>query len=199
MKSKINLKILFLLGFLIIFENDSKASYAWGFRDFSILAGQQFRERNNPLTSINIQFDSYSKSCLTNKRYFGINANYSFTGNQKQLGIRAMINPSSFLFFINRKSVLIPYIAVQFNHIQSKVCDPIDSKNFISKDYSFRPAIGFTAVFKRTKRLDIRSNFLLGYDFLMSDKYKFKNPFSFEFNLGIGINLGSIKSKKKRS
>ena len=59
MKSVLNSKILFLLGFLIIFENDSKASYAWGFRDFSILAGQQFRERNNPLTSINIQFDSY--------------------------------------------------------------------------------------------------------------------------------------------
>jgi hypothetical protein len=169
------------------------AKLGLSFTDFSLLTGQQYRNVQRPLWAIEFQFDRFSSNCLRQRKYFGIGAIYSFNTDNKEIGLKAMWNPTNLTFLASRSTKFYPYLFGQFN-----LQNPLTTETYPFNNFGLRPGLGLTGRFQVDKILSIRSYLQLGYNTLVDNKQNFKNALTFEFKIGIGFNAGQGKSNQQK-
>lgn len=174
------------------------AKFGWSFTDYSLLAGQQYRFGQRPLWTFEFQYDRFSTSCLRQRKYFGIGANYSFNNNNSELGLKAMWNPTRLTILASRSTKFYPYLFGQGNYFQKNTQNSLTTENKPINGFGFRPGLGLTGNFREDKVLSIRTYLQLGYNIPFDKTQNFKNSLTLEFKLGFGINARRIKRNQQK-
>jgi hypothetical protein len=181
----------------LILPLTSDAKFGWSFTDYSLLAGQQYRFSQRPLLAFEFQYDRFHTSCLRQRKYFGIGANYSFNDNYSELGLKAMWNPTRLTILASRSTKFYPYLFGQGNYYQTKAQNPLTTENKPNNGFGFRPGLGLTGNLREDKVLSIRTYLQLGYNIPFDKTQIFKNSLTLEFKLGFGINSRRIKRNQQ--
>lgn len=173
------------------------AKFGWSFTDYSFLAGQQYRYKIGPLWSFEFQYDRYRSSCLTQKRYLGLGANYSFNGAYNEWGLKCMWNPTRLIIMTSRTIKFYPYIFGQGNYIVSKNYDNNTAETNLVSSYGFRPGLGLTGKIREDHALSIRTYLQVGYNIPFDSDQNFKKSISVEFKVGFALNSRKMKRNKQ--
>ena len=182
---------------IIILPLTCEARFGWSFTNYSIITGQQYRIGQRPLWGFELQYDRFSSSCLTHKKYFGIATNYSFNDTYNEIGLKFMWNPTRQVILFSRSIKFYPYLFGQGNYVQTKLQEPLTAGIRKMSGYNFRPGLGVTGNIRETKVISIRTYVQLGFNIPIDNALKPKNPLTFEFKVGIGINARQLKRDKQ--
>jgi hypothetical protein len=85
----------------------------------------------------------------------------------------------------------------QGNYVQIKLQEPLISEIRKMSGYNFRPGLGVTGNIRETKVISIRTYVQLGFNMPIDNALKPKNPLTFEFKVGIGLNARQLKRDKQ--
>lgn len=182
--------IIFILLALAL-SSSCLANYTLRFNDYSFHIGKHYRFNQNPMYSFDLQYDRFYKSCLKNKKYFGIGSNCFFNEAHKEIGIKALWNPTQ-VFINNHQSIkFIPYIFIEGILILKNIpTEPILTK---SNNKILRPGLGITNIFCKHLPFNIRTSVQLGYNSTQKHIFELKKPLSLDFKIGIAINPTKFK------
>lgn len=175
-----------------------EAQFGWSFKDYSLLAGQQYRLGQRALWAFEFQYDRYGRSCIEQKKYCGIGVNYSFNKSYKELGLKVMWNPTRLTILASRSTKFYPYLVGQVNYIQTNAHNSFEVENKFQTSFGFRPGLGITGNFRENKVLSIRTYLQLGYNIPFENSQNFSNSLTLELKLGFGINtIQLIRNQQK--